>query len=65
MANREDRESVAARGTAANDNGGAEACIEAVVMTPARLLGCRIARKELRYQDAANDNAPAGEAGDV
>ncbi len=64
MTDREDREFAAARGIAANDSGGAEARIEAAVMTLARLLGRRIAREEYKQLQAANDNAPAPEAGE-
>jgi len=68
------------RGGAANDNPGSGACpgrdpgggaggeaearIDAAVMTLARLLGRRIAREEFDRLDAANDNAPASEAGE-
>ena len=48
---------------AANDNGGAEARIDAAVMTLARLLGRRIARERFAATRAANDNAPAGKDG--
>ena len=61
MPESEDR-GIAAR--AANDNGGAEARIDAAVMTLARLIGRRIAREELDRLDAANDNAPAKDAGE-
>ena len=51
---------------AANDNpgsgpgqAGAEARIDAAVMTLARLLGRRIARERFAATRAANDNAPA------
>ena len=47
---------------AANDNGGPEARIEDAVMRLARLLGRQIAREHFRQSEAANDNAPAGEA---
>ena len=49
---------------AANDNAGAEARIDTAVMTLARLIGRRIAREELDRLDAANDNAPAKDAGE-
>ncbi len=57
---------------AANDNtgsqagagGGPEARIDAAVMRLARLLGRQIARERFRQSQAANDNAPADEAGD-
>ena len=52
------------RGAAANDNGGPEARIRAAAMTLARLLGRQIAREEFTRIEAANDNAPASEAGD-
>ena len=64
------------RRAAANDNpgsvspgsgpgqAGAEARIDAAVMTLARLLGRQIAREEFERSRAANDNAPAGEVGD-
>ena len=48
---------------AVNDNGGAEARIDTAVMTLARLIGRRIAREESDRLDAANDNAPAKDAG--
>ena len=80
MRENEDRGIVVMRGVAANDNpgsgtprlgrgqagtgSGAEARIDAAVMTLARLLGRRIAREEFDRLDAANDNAPAGEAGE-
>ena len=51
-----------AGGAAANDNGEAEARIDAAVVTLARLIGRRIAREELDRLDAANDNAPDTEA---
>ena len=46
----------------AGADGGAEARIDAAVMTLARLIGRRIAREELERLDAANDNAPDTEA---
>ena len=52
------------RGAAANDNGGPDARIRAVSMTLARLLGRQIAREEFERSRPANDNAPAGEAGE-
>ncbi len=80
MREREDRGIVAVRGVVANDNpgsggpgsvlgqagagGGAEARIDAAVMTLARLIGRRIAREEFDRLEAANDNAPADEAGE-
>ena len=60
----EDRGIAAVRGGAANDNGGAEARIDAAVVTLARLIGRRIAREELGRLDAANDNAPEKDAGE-
>ena len=58
------------RRAAANDNpgseagagGGPEARIEATTMRLARLLGRQVAREQFRQSEAANDNAPAGEA---
>ena len=61
---RESRGPVNLRGVAANDNGGAEARIDAAVLTLARLIGRRIAREELDRLDAANDNAPERDAGE-
>ena len=60
------------RRAAANDNpgsgGGAfpgpEARIEDAVMRLARLLGRQIAREHFQQSEAANDNAPTGEAGE-
>ena len=49
-------------GPAANDNPGPEARIEDAVMRLARLLGRQIAREHFRQPEAANDNAPDGEA---
>ena len=46
----------------AGADGGAEARIDAAVVTLARLIGRRIAREELDRLDAANDNAPDTEA---
>ena len=46
----------------AGADGGAEARIDAAVMTLARLIGRRIARGEPERFDAANDNAPDTEA---
>ena len=71
MPESEDRGIVVMRGVAANDNpdwgsgagGGAEARIDTAVMTLARLIGRRIAREEYERLDAANDNAPAKDAG--
>ena len=64
MPESEDRGIAAAYGRAANDNGGAEARIDAAVMTLARLIGRRIAREEPDRLDAANDNAPVKDAGE-
>ncbi len=58
------------RRAAANDNPGSgagagsgpEARIEAAAMRLARLLGRQIAREHFRQPEAANDNAPEGEA---
>ena len=49
---------------AANDNGTAEARVEAAVLVIARLIGRRIAREEYERHHAANDNAPVGDAGE-
>ena len=78
MSDRENRGIAIMRGVVANDNpgsaspgpvpgragadGGAEARIDAAVVTLARLIGRRIAREELERLDAANDNAPDTEA---
>ena len=43
---------------AANDGGAAEARIESVVLTIARLLGRQIAREAFEHLDAANDDTP-------
>ena len=52
---------IAPRGfAAANDNGAAEARVEAVVLTLARLVGRQIARETSENLGAANDNAPVG-----
>ena len=64
MPESEEREIAVMRGVAANDNGGAEARIDAAVVTLARLIGRRIAREELDRLDAANDNAPGKDAGE-
>ncbi len=64
MPESEDRGISVMRGVAANDNGGAAARIDSAVMTLARLIGRRIAREELDRLDAANDNAPAEDAGE-
>ena len=64
MPESEDRGNIAMRGMAANDNGGAEARIDAAVMTLARMIGRRIAREELDRLDATNDNVPGKDAGE-
>ena len=80
MPESEDRGTAVIRGVAANDNpgsgapgsgpgqagagGGAEARIGTAVMMLARLLGRQIAREEFRRMQAANDNAPAKDAGE-
>ncbi len=64
MPESEDRGIAVMRGVVANDNGDAEARIEGAVVTLARLIGRRIAREELDRLDAANDNAPAKDAGE-
>ena len=64
MPDSEDREIAVMRGAAANDNGEAEARINAAVLTLARLIGRRIAREDLDSLDAANDNAPEKDAGE-
>ena len=48
----------------AGPDGGAQARIDAAVLRLARLIGRRIAREEFEARRAANDNAPAGEAGE-
>ena len=58
------RERVPLHGTAANDNGGPDARIDAAVMRLARLLGRQIAREQFARPEAANDNAPEKEAHD-
>ena len=64
MTDREDRGYSTGRGGAANDNGGAEARVDAAVMALARLIGRRIAREESDRRDVANDNAPAKDTGE-
>ena len=64
MSDKEDRGFVAARGAAANDDSGAEARIEAAVLTLARLIGRRIAREHHEWLQAANDNMPVRKTGD-
>ena len=49
---------------AANDNGTAEARVEAAVLIIARLIGHQMAREEYERLHAANDNAPVGDAGE-
>ena len=51
-------------GRAANDNGAAEARIQATVIVLARLLGRQIAREQFERLRAANDNPPEPESGD-
>ena len=63
MPESEDRGIAVMRGVAANDNGDAEARIGTAVMTFARIIGRRVAREEFRRLEAANDNAPAKDAG--
>ena len=71
MPESEDRGIAVMRGVAANDNGGsgagagggADARIDTAVMMLARIIGRRIAREEFRRLEAANDNAPAKDAG--
>ena len=52
------------RGSAANDNGGPEARVEAAVLTIARLLGRQIAREMFERASAANDDTPPARAGE-
>lgn len=49
---------------AANDGGAAEARIETVVLTIARLLGRQIARETFERLDAVNDDTPPARAGE-
>ena len=51
-------------GSSANDNGGAEARVDAAVTVLARLLGRQIAREQFERLCAANDNPPESESGD-
>ncbi len=51
------------RSVAANDNGEAEARVDAAVATLARIIGRRIAREEAGRLVAANDNAPTKDVG--
>ena len=60
----ESQERLDLRRRAANDKDGPEARIEVAVMTLARLIGRRIARERFKAMAAANDNAPADEAGE-
>ena len=60
--NGKDRGSADRSGGAANDNHGPEARVDAAVMRLARLIGRQIAREEFTPPEAANDNAPEGEA---
>ncbi len=48
----------------AGPGGGAQARIDAAVLRLARLIGRQIAREEFDRPNAANDNEPAGEAGE-
>ena len=50
------------RTVAANDNGTAEARIDAAVLTIARLIGRHIAREEFERRSVANDNRPVPDA---
>lgn len=52
------------RFAAANDNGIAEARVEAAALVIARLIGRQTAREEYERLHAANDNAPVGDAGE-
>jgi len=63
MPGREERGIAVMRGVAANDNGEAEARVDAAVQTLARLIGRRIAREEAGRASPANDNAPPGNSG--
>lgn len=58
----EDRPAAPRRTVAANDNGTAEARIDAAVLTIARLIGRQIAREEFERLSADNDNRPTPEA---
>lgn len=51
-------------GTAANDNDGVEARVDAAVTVLARLLGRQIAREQFDRLCTANDNPPKPESGD-
>lgn len=48
----------------ANDNGGARARIEGVVVTLARLVGRQLARDHFGRRDGVNDNRPPPDGGD-
>ncbi len=50
--------------SAANDNGGPEARIEAAVLTIARLLGRQVAREMFERACAVNDDTPPVLAGE-
>lgn len=52
------------RFAAANDNGTAEAKVEAAVLVLARLIGRQIAREEYERLHVANDNTPIRDAGE-
>lgn len=52
------------RFAAANDNGTAEAKVEAAVLILARLIGRQIAREEYEQFHVANDNTPVKDAGE-
>ena len=58
------RERGQSHGAAADDNGAPEARIDDAVMRLARLIGRQIAREHFHQSETANDNAPAGEAGE-
>ncbi len=60
-----DRINTGSCGAVANDNGGAEARVHSAVLTLARLLGRQIAREQFVELQAANDNPPAGETGEI
>ncbi len=64
MADGKDCRQTVARGSAANDNGGAEERIDAAVMTLARLIGRRIVRERFAAAEPANDNMPARGVGE-
>lgn len=57
----EDRPAAPRRTVAANENGTAEARIDAAVLTIARLIGQQIAREEFERRSAANDNRSPSE----